>query len=870
MLRKNRDGIAFDDTVYLTEEKYMRFPIYMRLIQVLAIFIGSYCYITILTKCFEIQSKNNWLIASIFISGVVFFALFLYPKYDFFKAILFLAIYGGLVYHKFGLLSNGFYLLENAVISRASAYYGFEEFRYIADYSRALEDITLLLIMIIVPIVALIAISMIRSRLKLLCYIIMLIPAIASFAMGVTPPEADFIAFILFFLFMVISNNLSHAKSSVNKEANTARESMIYRISIRSAYLLCLMVLLLFFIIKQFVSVEAYENYDGIDEAKSNIQEFLLDLQNTNLSDKLSDSNWKLGSSKNASSGGLNLGKLGRIDEVIYDDAEHLLVSAPLESVKEGIYLRGYIGSEYTGDSWETHSRPSIRRYEEMLAGLLPKDYNPVTGTAELLNSIPFNLHLSQGRVDIKYRNANKKYAYAPYFTVFNEKDYVSFEYDLGAVSDRDIEQASYEYSYKLSEILDYTEYDLISALGYLINNEVDIREDYLSAYVTLFEFLENERKYKDFVYETYTKLPEEGLDRLRHDFSREAVGAPSENIRSAIQYVKDYLNRTARYTLAPGKLPKGKDFVEYFLYENKLGYCSHFASAGALMLRAMGYPSRYVEGYAINRSDLMNQAITSYGGGGINTADITVKDSNAHAWVEVYIDGFGWIPVEFTTGSGMEDMVFALGEIYGSKEKEEEQSVSPSPSPTPTPTDRPPSPTPMPKEDIKPSQTPPDKKENTEGSDSSAEKADKPEAGNGWSLTVIVLLILIFAAASYYVLVYRRKEYIRDESYSKRALRLYRKLERLFIINNGLPKRAKSLEDNEDYAKENLRLLPVEDFALCMEIVRKARFGRASISVSEYMRLASFYEALRDKIYENLPNIKKLYFKLAQEMDNI
>ena len=66
------------------------------------------------------------------------------------------------------------------------------------------------------------------------------------------------------------------------------------------------------------------------------------------------------------------------------------------------------------------------------------------------------------------------------------------------------------------------------------------------------------------------------------------------------INYVKSYLERHTDYSLSPGKLPRGKDFIEYFLYENKRGYCAHYASAATMIFRAMGIPARYVEGYAV------------------------------------------------------------------------------------------------------------------------------------------------------------------------------------------------------------------------------------------------------------------------------
>ena len=76
-------------------------------------------------------------------------------------------------------------------------------------------------------------------------------------------------------------------------------------------------------------------------------------------------------------------------------------------------------------------------------------------------------------------------------------------------------------------------------------------------------------------------------------------------------------------------------DFVASFL-ESGRGYCIHFATAGTLLLRMQGIPARYVTGY-----------VARLGANGRGEA----MDSDAHAWVEVYIDGYGWYPVEMTPG---------------------------------------------------------------------------------------------------------------------------------------------------------------------------------------------------------------------------
>lgn len=105
--------------------------------------------------------------------------------------------------------------------------------------------------------------------------------------------------------------------------------------------------------------------------------------------------------------------------------------------------------------------------------------------------------------------------------------------------------------------------------------------------------------------------------------------------------YVQSYLTTNYKYSLAP-KSSGSADNIEYFLSESKEGFCAHFASAGTLILRSMGVPARYVTGYSVPKVRFHE---TDEGYEGI------VYDSNAHAWTEIYLDNYGWIPVEMTPG---------------------------------------------------------------------------------------------------------------------------------------------------------------------------------------------------------------------------
>ncbi|HBM80181.1 MAG TPA: hypothetical protein DD426_04985, partial [Clostridiaceae bacterium] len=85
-------------------------------------------------------------------------------------------------------------------------------------------------------------------------------------------------------------------------------------------------------------------------------------------------------------------------------------------------------------------------------------------------------------------------------------------------------------------------------------------------------------------------------------------------------------------------------DFVDYFLFDEKKGYCTYHASAMAVMSRMAGIPSRYVEGFAISESDKGSDGIYK------------VPAYRAHAWVELYFDGYGWVRFEPTSSYTVPD----------------------------------------------------------------------------------------------------------------------------------------------------------------------------------------------------------------------
>jgi len=94
------------------------------------------------------------------------------------------------------------------------------------------------------------------------------------------------------------------------------------------------------------------------------------------------------------------------------------------------------------------------------------------------------------------------------------------------------------------------------------------------------------------------------------------------------------------QFTYSLKSPPLGRNQVDDFIFETKIGYCQHFSSSFAVMMRMAGIPSRIVMGYT---------------GGELNTIGNywRLSQSNAHAWNEVYLDG-EWIKVDPTPADGL------------------------------------------------------------------------------------------------------------------------------------------------------------------------------------------------------------------------
>ncbi len=304
-------------------------------------------------------------------------------------------------------------------------------------------------------------------------------------------------------------------------------------------------------------------------------------------------------------SSGVHGGKLSNVKEIRDYDETHLYLDISSD-LKAPLYIRGYVGSNYTGSGWkeltDSQNEEGLATGQDLIS--LSSQYYQV------LESLYNNGDASVARRDLVISDvdANSAFSYIPYGTdLTNFTAGEPFDAYPRQDTDREIFSMYYMNTQRLSNI-----------------QKLELAGSSATA----------DASYRAFADSVYLALPTKGLDSFYEEYS----GKQFTSIADCVSFVRSTLEAHASYTKTPGSTPRGNDYVEYFLYENKQGVCTHFASAAVLLFRLYGIPARYVEGYLVR--DLSSE----------NGAQ-AIMDESAHAWAEIYVNGVGWIPIEVTPG---------------------------------------------------------------------------------------------------------------------------------------------------------------------------------------------------------------------------
>ena len=278
-----------------------------------------------------------------------------------------------------------------------------------------------------------------------------------------------------------------------------------------------------------------------------------------------------------ASSSTYNYGAVGDVDSVSYDNETvmTLHLQYPIESK---LYLMGFAGSKYTNNIWTKDGKALFKN----------DDFSTVYSffkNAGAYMDFEKEWQYSILTVDIEENYSNN--IYRPSYSYGTDGSYAFYIFDQTDLCH--LKKGYYEQEYETNA--------------------------YTMEYTTCNTILE---------------------DEFKERFGGQENYSAADRYAIALQ-VRQYLADNCNYSKTPGAVPEGRELVEYFLTESHEGYCTYFATAAVMMLRAAGIPARYVEGFVVDTH---------------GKTEVEVKDSMAHAWVQYYVDEVGWVDFEVTPGN--------------------------------------------------------------------------------------------------------------------------------------------------------------------------------------------------------------------------
>ncbi len=357
---------------------------------------------------------------------------------------------------------------------------------------------------------------------------------------------------------------------------------------------------------------------------------------------------------------------------------------------------------------------------------------------------------------------------------------------------------------------------------------------------------------YWEFIYQAYTSVPQELsnlLPKLQSYDSQHYI----DNMDEIINEVREITSSRADYTLKPGKTPKDKDLVEYFLFENRKGYCVHFATAATMILRANGIPARYVEGYTVTQND--------YDEAAKNKSDtVQIRDTNAHAWVEVYQPRLGWIPYEVTPGYSEQSVPKQNYKNTGKESSPQEMDELESASSKTTSSEETSSTVVSKPSEVQTSSQVVNKNPGTLNYKMYAIKAII-------YLTVFFIIIVATLLLRRYIILRKRKKEFEQNSINISTISMYQYICELLNYLGYDKSKYSNLQgfaiavENKCYFIDDNTLLQVTNIA------HKARFSQHTITLEEQNAVLSFALKLNRDIYTSLNFFKKLWYKYAKAL---
>lgn len=793
-------------------------------------------------------------------------------------------------------IQDGFFHLENAFINKYNLYYGGSLSEYVTQYGQE-SSLTSLFVVVFAPVVVFLAVSVTKRQIKHFWAICIGIVLAMLLFVDVFPETWCLLLLIAHAVFVSMWWKLGCCGAG-------ERNRMM---GILTAALFVTM-LLSCVIISESVFEDSIAEGGWRKDLRRSIRKWDLEKSlgefGKQLDSFLSGGN---GSSKNK-----RVGMAGGVldatgGELKSTGQTHLRVTMPDNMNR--VYLRGFVGVNYDGERWSGLTGEQKRMWRESNVDL----FRSTTYTGNLIEafftygeteetplwSAGYRLQEYMADMHVEIVGGDPSYLYAPYDTVAYSEGTAGEDGCLQP--DGYQKEYDFRYCYNLQGLPFYYafsdgEFAIAKLAGSRFSSSPEVSEKLLGYQGNLMSRLQvYQRDYRGYVNRTYLQIP---------DNCSGVVGLVSSTgvLWKDIENVTEYLRKHYSYTLNPQPPEEGEDYIEHFLLQSHEGYCMHFASAGVMLFRSLGIPARYVEGYVISSDEISSGTSEEYRkierlglDGKLQKFSqryitVDVPDDCAHAWVEIYLDYYGWYPVEVTSGYPFNTTFQPL----------------PSPTPdtrpaTPTPTK---APTPTRTAGITPGGNPsltPTRPANTPGvtgpettGSVTGPSHKKPTPGTGGTkgetgafeddgaesffrteegvLEPVRLLLIILLCAGIAVLLHqiakcvkqRRRTALTTGSGQQRAFRCYREMLKVLAFA-GLHKN--DGESDSEFCERAQRAFaekgaPVLITRAC-ELVQKGRFSRDGVTKKEAEEVLWICAKTSAMIKKDLRGLKKWWFSV-------
>ncbi len=554
----------------------------------------------------------------------------------------------------------------------------------------------------------------------------------------------------------------------------------------------------------------------------------------------------------------MEYGKIGKKNKVNRTGRTLLKISGDFDR-NHGIYFKGYVGAYYSGNRWR-QIKDENGAYENAKKELAGDGLSVDNWHVALRNHIGESQTTGNeklwttGKITVK----NLAFGYGNYLVPYYPTSAFSAE---GGRSKVAVPGVQYETEY-FPFLADELKNGLAANTYRLAGNE------YWSGNQ------ENRGRLMEFAKKYYLDVPDEVAEVVEEYkeylnsqgglYNRYMQGTAS--VYEVLEETRNFIMMDTKYTLSPGKTPRKKEAITYFLMENKKGYCAHYATAAAVLLRSVGIPTRYVEGVYVSKEQLADATTAS--------KEIEVTDKELHAWIEVYQENYGFVPVEVTPGRGEEEAERSSVEDDESEEKTEKQPNKKEPQEqTGEPEPSIATPTPIPEEDMTFENVETDNynreddmEETPQVDTDSGEKKEKPEKEKQslwWKIVLVLLggivLFVVTMEVQRRIRIFVFKKQLRAKKVRRQILMYHRHLEVAFA-QRGIRYKGQSIDAYTDEIA-NAYGMPREIVHVFVQMVYCAAFSPNAFTREQIMDFRKAYKDIRRSIYGELSGWKKLYY---------